>query len=281
MEETTITTLPQYIEIKPYLIDLAKRASVLTAPDKDIQKELQKARKLVTDGGKFLRSDYRRMADEVMQAEKEHLAIIEAEEKRLKSLSDAIEAEKERLYRVSRFEERKGRMASLGMDVGLSYTDEINETLSDADFEKFYQSCVTSINEKKQAELEERERKVREEEERQARIKRDEEWAEKIRQEEADKAARAIKDAEERAQRAEQDAKEKAERDERARIAKEESDKLAKEQKEIEEKKKLEADIAYQLFLESHGYEKGVEFYMERDEKHVRLYKLVGTLELE
>lgn len=274
MNETEITSLEQYTALEVELHTLAGRAESITEPDKKLRIEIRDTRVRIEKIGKYLRDDYNRLAKEVIAKEKELIGIIAPAEERLKSLEEAVEAEKERLYRVSRFEARKAIFETLGV----SFEPEQNEKLSDTEFEAFYQSELLAKNERTAKELAEREQKVREEEERQARIKREEEMAESIREEEAQKAAKAIADAEERAKRAEQDAKEKAERDERARVAQEEADRIAKEKNEADEKKKLEQDMAYNMWLESFGYteETKSDFVIEKYGNRVRLSKILS-----
>jgi len=279
MEETTITSLADYTALETSLHTLAGRAKNVTEPDKKLRIELRDARVWLEKTGKFLRDDYNRLAKDVIAKEKELIGIIAPAEEALKSLEDAVEAEKERLYRVSRFEERSERLGAIGVTLEAG----VSVLMDDKAFEVYFQEQQTAVNAQKQAELEARERKVREEEERQAKLKRDEEWAEKIRAEEKAKAEQAVKDAEARAQRAEQDAKDKADRDERDRIQREADAKAEKERKEAEEKKKIEADIAYQLWLESLGYTKedDASFVIENNGKTVRLSKVLGYYTIE
>jgi len=277
MNETEITSLEQYTALEVELHTLAGRAESITEPDKKLRIEIRDTRVRIEKIGKYLRDDYNRLAKEVISKEKELIGIIAPAEERLKSLEEEVEAEKERLCRISRFDERKAKLEAIGVVLEA----DVSVLMDDKAFEVYFQEQQTAINAKKEAELAERERKVREEEERQAKIKRDEEWAAKIREEEAQKAAKAIADAEERAKRAEQDAKEKAERDEQARIAKEESDRAAKEKKDAEEKKKLEQDVMYQTFLASYGWNASEDFMVDRKDGRILLYKLIGTLELD
>ena len=94
MNEKEITSLETYTALETELYSIASRAKTFTAPNKDIQRELQKARKFLVDTGKFLREDYTRRAKEIGTKEKELLAIITPEENRLKALDDE---EKERI----------------------------------------------------------------------------------------------------------------------------------------------------------------------------------------
>ncbi len=280
MDETTkITTLAQYSELRAGLTDLAKRASVLMVPDKAIQKELQQNRAFVINAGKYLRADYRAKADGVMQVEKEHLAIIEGEENRLKLLKEEADKATEVEYRKSQFDARTARLATLGVSIEPSQNIEMDDTK----FEAFYQAAYTKIMEEKQRDLEAREKAVKDAElaqEREAEAKRREEQAR------IDERAKIERDAIYAKEKADRDLKEANERTERA--AQMERDKIvqeaeAKALREAEEKKKLEADIAFNMWLESLGWteETKEQFIIEKNSYGVCLSKILGVYTIE
>lgn len=264
MEEKEITTLVEYNEMEVTLIDLATRAQACIEPNKEIQRELQKTRTRIEKIGKFLREDFTRKGKEVIAKEKELIAIIQPHEERLKRLADELELAKEVEYRKSQFNTRSERLATLGYIL----TAEENEKMDDVGFEAFFQNVVIENNNRKERELFEREAKIKEIEDSQKREAEMKAREERVRKEAEEKAEREIAEANARAERAAQM--------ERDKIVYEG---VERNRKEAEEKKKLEADIAYQMFLESHGYteETRGDFHLSHIGKTVIIYKLLGT----
>jgi len=263
-----VESLEKYTELKVYLNDLAIRASVLTVPDKEVQKELQKARKFLNETGLTLRSEYRRLADEVLSVEKEHLSIIEKEEKRLKELKDAEDMKIEIEKRKKSFDSRKEKLATLGIE--LSTTK--NESLDDKQFEIYFQDEVAKKNERERLELVAREEKIKEAELAQQREAEAKAREEKAREEEKQRAELAIAEANKRAENAAQA--------ERERIEREAAEKYAKEKAEAEE---LAKQTKYLAFLKEYGYteETKTDFIVEKVGNKVRLAKILAFYTIE
>lgn len=276
MEEKEITTLVEYNALESTLTDLATRAQAFVEPNKEIQKELQKTRTRIEKIGKFLREDFTRMGKEVIAKEKQLIGIIEPEEKRLKLLQEEADFAIEKKYRESQYEARNARIEPLG----LIFTPERNIELSDTEFESFFQERVADVNAAKEAELKAREDSIKQAEIELQRAKDLETAKETARAEERARSEREAVYAKEKAERDLAEANERAERAaqvERDRIAKQEAwDKKVAE----EQKAKLEADIMYQAWLESHGWDDSITFHIERNGSTVRLYKLVDILEI-
>lgn len=265
MEEQEITTLSEYNEMEATLRSLAEQATAITVPDKDMQKTLQKTRTRIEKIGKFLREDFVRQGKQVIAKEKELIAIIEPQEQRLKLLQEQADMAIERTYREGQFEARKARFDAIGVELQPDVSVEMNDT----EFEAYYSSELMGKQEQKARELEAREAKLREAEEAQ---KREAEAKEREERAIAEEKARGEREREyliAKALKAEEDAREK--------IRKEQE--LA-EQKAQADKAKLEKDIMYQTWLESHGWDGGVLFKLERSGTQVKLYKLVDTMEI-
>jgi len=263
-----VESLQKYTELKEYLNDLASRAKVLTAPDKEVQKELQKARKFLNETGLTLRSEYRRLADEVMSVEKEHLSIIEKEEKRLKDLKDAEDMKIEIEKRKKSYNERKEKLSTIGVELSTT----INEGLDDKQFEIYFQDEVAKKNERERLELVARAAQIKEAElaiQREAEAKAREE---KAREEEKQRSEIAIAEANKRAENAAQA--------ERERIERETNEKIAKEKAEAEE---LEKQTKYLAFLKEYGYteETKTDFVVEKVGNKVRLSKILAIYTIE
>lgn len=263
-----VESLVQYTELKSYLISLAERANTLTAPDKDIQKELQKARTFLVDTGVLIRSEYRRMADEVMTVQNAHLAIILPVENKLKALKEAEDLKIEIEKRKKSYTERKEKLATIGVEL----TQETNESLDNKQFDAYFQDELAKKNERERLELEAREAKIKEAELAQQREAEAKAREEKAREEEKQRAELAIAEANKRAENAAQA--------ERERIEREAAEKFAKEKAEAEE---LAKQTKYLAFLKEHGYteETKTDFIVEKVGNKVRLAKILAFYTIE
>jgi hypothetical protein len=272
MEDKEITTVVEYNALGATLSEMANEAKAINEPNKELRTRLQKARTRIEKIGKFLREDYVRMSKEVLAKEKELIGIIEPEEKRLKALEEEAERKAEAEKRRVQLPERIEKLNRIGD--GLENFEDMLLDMDDKTFDEYYNGRVTIKNNKDRAELERREREIKEKEEavrREAEIKAREEQARideraRLEREEVDRKNREVREAEE------------------AKI------------REEQEAKKHESDIAYQMFLASHGYDEDSEdFVLQRGNLvtvgaevqmrpradgtiDVRLYKLVGKI---
>jgi membrane protein involved in colicin uptake len=263
-----VESLVQYTELKSYLISLATKANALTAPDKDIQKELQKARTFLVDTGVLIRSEYRRLADEVMTVQNAHLEIILPVENKLKALKEAEDLKVEIEKRKKSFDERKEKLATIGIEL----TTATNESLDNKQFDAYFQDELAKKNERERLELEAREEQIRKVEEAQRIESEAKEREEKAREEEKRRADLAIAEANERAEKSAQIERERIEREAKQKADKEKADAEA-----------LAKETKYQAFLKEHGYteETKSDFIVEKVGNKVRLAKILATYTVE
>lgn len=303
IDESVIITKFSPLEAK--LRRMAEAAKDITAEDfedknkmalvKSNQLSLRDMRTDLEKLGKMLRDPHTTFNSRVLEKEREFIAIIEPEEKRLK----AIRTEADKLIEI---ESRKLLLpARTDMLTALGITDIKDETLLDLDpsqFQEFYNKCVADKNERDRQALED----VRiKEDEMRAKAQRDHEEviakerkalddernkieAEKQRiQHEKDLIAateKARTEERERAERAEKERKEDAERVRLREVAAQEAAAKAEEEKRLADQATLEAKKKYQAFLAKHKYVEGYDFILSREDNTVRLYKIVGTLKL-
>lgn len=270
----------------------------------EARKDLKRKRVAITNTGKELRQEALVFQRKVIAVENELVAIIEPVEKELKAKQETIDKEKLRIQRREILPTRVEKLAKIGVVL----EDNILLDMTAEDYDIFY-------NEKNAEYLAEKERKLKEEEDRINREKEIEEARKKAREEaerqaklEAEKKAREVKEemikaeqeakaredrirkeAEEAQRLAVESAKRKAEEEKQALIdaqrkVEEEAERKRKEaeeksKKEKEENDKLEKKKKYQEFLLSNGFteETKSEFYVQKTETDIILYKKVAT----
>lgn len=296
-------SLEKYNELKGELVSLAKAYTSLTidgvddkegyAAIKTARKALQVKRTYVENTGKELRAGARSFSDQVIQLEKELVAIIKPTEEELKAKTDEIDEAIRQAKRKKAVPTWQAVFAAVNVLVDethiLESTDEeLNEELY---LIKQEQAEALALKLAEQEAKLESERKAFEEEKLAIQREKDKQAAiEQARKDEQEKAAKAyeakllqdkldaeakIKEAEDRAKAAEAkaakekaDAKAKAEKekadaaakakkdkeDAEAKIKAEEEAAEAERQLKIKTQKALEATQAYQEYLNSIGY---------------------------
>lgn len=150
---------------------------------------LRDIRSAITKQGKEFRQEAVDFQKAVITKEKELIALVEPEEKRLKALEDQVELEKERAERIVLLPVRKDRLATIGDDVEVSDEDLIE--MDGFSFESYFNGRMS-------VKLQEREQAIKAKEERVQREKDIQERENKIRQEERERISKEVKDEEER-----------------------------------------------------------------------------------
>lgn len=232
---------------------------------------LKKTRCDIDNTGKAMREEANKFSKLVKQTADWYIAIIEAEEERLKQEEDnynqliLIEKRKEDLpFRKAQLE----WLGDLSDDEILSYDD---RQFAEVIFE-FKQAKLA----KEQAELEAEKARIAEQE----RIKEQEEQrAREIKEAEL----RATQEAERKAQEQIEQLKKEAEEKEQARIAEEKK----KEQEKIEAERKAEQEVEsmrkneeYKQFLKENNYNQDTD-KIERDWQTIRIYRLVAETNIQ
>lgn len=261
-EETAISTFDEvmaYAVVVSKLTELALTASAITTPDKDMEKRLVSVRTTISKMGKFAREDFTQRAKGVIEKEKALIEIIEPEEKRLKEIRIEAERLAEQEKRKVLLPERTLKLTRIGDDV--MWSDDMLLGMDEKQFEEYYNGRVATKNAKDRAEIEAREKAVRDAEEAQRREAEMKEREEKARIEERERAER-----------------QEIERKERE-ASQAEWDKKVSEEKAEAERNAREQDIAYQMFLASHGYSEETkgDFHLSHVHGTVIIYKLLGT----
>ena len=241
---------------------------------KDQRVKLRDMRTAITRQGKTLRQEAVDFQKAVIGKEKELIALIEPEEKRLSDLETWVAETKERADRLELLPKRKERLAALNDSIVA--TDDELVGMDSVAFEGYINKRLADKNELDRRALEVKEREIKEQEEKLNREKEAQAREEKVRIEERERAERAEKD--------------RKDAEVRLTIATAEKEKAEKEQKEREEqekKEKLEADQKYQDFLSSCGYTEATknDYHVSRNidpdgGAHITLYKKVGEIYL-
>lgn len=237
--------------------------------------ELRDVRIRVEKAGKALREDATAFNRAVLAKEKELLAIVVPEEKRLAS----IEAEAEEAILMERrkelLPERLARLESIGDSV----TVEVDLLRMDTPtFDAYFNERVAEKNrlEKEQAEKEQAEREAT------ARAEQEKKDAElREREEKVKEAERKIEEearAKEREEKARQEERERIERAEKERIDREAREKAEAEEEVARAKAKLEADEKYNHWLMTNGYNAEIDVLKTEGAKVV-LYRRVSEFE--
>lgn len=214
----------------------------------------------LSKAGKSIREEAVRVQKEVIFKEKELIAIIEPEEKRLKEIEDDAKDKAEREKRLEILPERKERLSAIGNSDGdFEITDNDILGMDDSSFEIYYSGRVVYKAEKEREAIDEEKRKVEEEKEKM----------------EIEKQTRL------REENARQEERERLEREKKDEIERKERDAKLEEERKIEEAKKLEADKKYQKFLKDNGYTEKTrdDFNILTEGNTVILYKKVATFE--
>lgn len=269
---------------------------------------LKNARVKIQKTGKELRADAIKFQNDVIAKERELIAIIEPEEKRLAEIEEEAKALAVRKTRMAHLPAYKLQLERNGLSDFNNSTDEELLELDSAGIATHYNNCLIAKT-NYEAEQAEKKRAAEEKERREAQEAEDKKRREAQEAEDVKRAAEAAKiKAEQDAKAAELAAKEKALEDERlkikhekdiadaaeaarlksiedaAREAKEKEEAEERKAKEIaEQKKRDEAELQkkkrYQDFLKSHGWtqENSGDFKLEKIDGTVFLYKLMGT----
>lgn len=248
---------------KAQLMQVAEEASSITAQSKpaevkEMRLRLQKTRTAIMRIGKALREEAILFQREVIAKEKELVAIITPEEDRLQAIEDETERTRIRTARIELLPQRKERLAAIGD--GLTETDDHLLDMDGPSFENYINQRVADKNEADRLKLAADQRRIEDEK---AEIQRRKDLA----------------DAEERGRR---EASEKAERESKEREEREQREREESTERERQEKERLEREETYQAFLKQHGYSSDAkdQFHVERTEHEVKLYKLVGVLQI-
>jgi hypothetical protein len=159
IEENPIDSHDKFKALVLYLQKMAERASTITEPDKEMQKELQSTRVKLEKIGLFLRSDFTKKGKEVIDDERKLVGIIKPEEDRLKKLADDAKEAQLKAERKASIPNRIARLSVIGIT---DIKEESLLDLTDDSFEVFYNKCVADKNEKDRKAIEDRERVLRE-----------------------------------------------------------------------------------------------------------------------
>jgi hypothetical protein len=255
----------------------------------EARKDLKKKRVEIQATGKELRADAVKFQKAVIAYEDDLVNIIEPLEKKLKSMQEAVDEEKERAGRVALLPVRINRLAEIEM-TGIN--ENVLLSMDDLAFESYF-------NEEKGEWLHRKEEKIRADE---ARIQKEKEleMARNQARIEAEREAKArelkaVKDAEEKAEREKQAIIDENNRKEAERIAEEkrkeqariEAEVKAKEDEEKEkafqakERAKQEKQASYKKWLAENGYEENGEYNITRDGHEITLWKKVSKYDIE
>ena len=149
-------TIEKFTPKKAELTSLAQEAKSIQLPDpfdteqlskvQDTNKRLVKARNDVKKAGLEMRDEANKFRTQVLDIEKEYLAIIEPEEKRIKSLLDVADKAIERKARTELLPARKAKLSAIGD--GLEVTD---DELLDMDAPMFEGYCNMRLANKNEA----------------------------------------------------------------------------------------------------------------------------------
>lgn len=261
------------------IIERVKSFSIKGIDDKEgysivkkAKKELGDCRIKITKYGKSKRVEAIAIQREVLRQEKELLSLITPTENKFKKELQAIDQAKERKEREILLPSRKKLVES----VGGGLTDEDILDMNEKMFAEVYKEMKTDFDEaqriKKENERLEKKRlkdleKAKEQARAEAKIEAERERKEAIANERL-KAKRAKQKIIDDQKRKEQ------ERLEAEAEAKRQAEAEAKAEKKRQEK--LEADKKFQKFLKDNKYDENTDI-LQRDEKEVRLYRLVNT----
>jgi hypothetical protein len=247
---------------------------------------LKNSRVEITKQGKAMRDDANKFASAVIAREKELVAIIEPEERRLQEIETEAEAKLERERRVATLPARRERLDAIGDNVGCP--DHAILDMDDAQFNAYCNGRIATKNEQDRLSIEAEKARVQAETEALEREKQAREREEAARQEaqaEAERKLKAEREAYEfriKQEQAEADRRVQAEKERVEREAKEKVELEAKQKAEAERvaaeaKAKQEADARYQTWLKEINYVEG-EFYLSHSTMgHIVAYKLVST----
>lgn len=245
--------------------------------------ELRDARVKIEKAGKALRDDANAFNKAVLVKEKELIAIVEPEEKRLKGIEEEADRIVARKINEAQLPERKARMEALGFPSPSNIADEYIVAMDSLAFEVYYNGLVA---EKQRLEKEEIERvqaekdaelRAREEAIKQAEAKIEEEARAKARE------AQARLDERARMEREALEAEEKARLKILADLEAEDKRKADAEKLALEEKNKLERQTKYKKFLADCGViENDPSYRVENDwtTKEVTVWKKVATMKI-
>jgi hypothetical protein len=308
--------LVKFSPLEAELHRMAEESKGVTAEDfadtikmtivKTSQLSLRDMRTTLQNIGKALRDPHTAFNSKVLEKERELIAIIEPEEKRLKAIRAKADELAEKEARKALLPARQAMLHDIGV---VPNSDEWLLSFDGPAFQAEFNRLVAEKNERDRLALEEerkreeerlaleqrlrdeaidKEREAMEAERRAIEIERERiqhekdllEAAETARKEEAERqerlrveeAERAIRLQKEEDERKERVAKEEAERIERER--------LLAEAKVREEQEALEARKKYQNFLAKYEYVDDGSFKVENDGKTVTLYKVLGTMKI-
>lgn len=274
---------------------------------KSTRLSLRDTRVSITKKGKELREEANAFSSAVIAKEKELIAILAPEEKRLQEIEDEVKAEEFKKLQLEKLPSRKEKLAALAIEgrVMTAVTDEYLLSLDGDQFEAYYNSVVAERNEiirqmneeeqaKKEAALKAEEDRIKAEQQ-----KRDDEIAAKQAEEQKkideanakialeqaaiEKEKQKIQHEKEVAEAAEEARKKALQEVEDKRIADEaakkaEDERIAKQK--IEDEKKAAKNAEYQSFLKGLGVTKEnfeTEFKIVKTPTEVQVYKLVGS----
>ncbi len=214
----------------------------------------------------------------IIKLEKELVGIIEPVERAIEEKLKIIDIEKETIKRRKVLPEKIKRLK----EIGIEETEQFLLTMSDAEFDIYFNTKKTEYLEKKERKIKEAEEKIKKEKE----IAKAKEQARK----EAEKKAEqerilAIKKMEEKARREKQaliDEQKRKEEKRKADIEAKEQARKEAEKKEKEQQEELEKKKKYIKFLEKNGYTEKTkdDFYIENTGKTVILYKKVDEIKI-
>lgn len=237
--------------------------------------ELKNARVEITKYGKALREGATKFAKDVIAREKELVAIIEPEEKKLQTIEAEVKLAKEREERKAVLPQRVERLKAIwgeGHNYGVTEEDLLD--MDGATFEGLINRLSAEKLEadraevaRQQAEIDRKAEEQRKEQERLDWEAKAAERAEQARQEERERIEQEQKEKEAQAK-ADAESKKREEREQREREEKEEADRQAQ----------LEADKRYQDWLAKIGYISGDsdDFHFIKKGTTVTAYKKVG-----
>ncbi|MBP9771447.1 MAG: hypothetical protein KBD16_00770 [Candidatus Pacebacteria bacterium] len=290
-----------------HLNKIVEATSKITADDlsddtqlylvKETRLNLRTARTTIEKQGKSMREEAVKYQKDVIAREKELIAIIEPEEKRLKALEDEAALIKVREARKELLPMRRSMLVGL---MNVEPTDEYLLEMSNDEFISFLNDMTAAKNERDRLEIEQEKAKLADAA-RLEQVRKDAEVAERSRIEANQKAeeqrrieveAQRKIDAEAAAKKIVDDAKAEAERiekeardNEAARVAREEAQKREDEVRAQQQRDKEAAQAANEKYLawaKEQGWtpELAAEFKTEHIDGSIVLWKKVGVYKL-
>lgn len=263
---------------KLVVTDLGDRAQLALVHD--YRMELKAARVDIEKCGKAIREDANKFQKAVIAKERELIAMIEPEEKRLKELEEAAEKHGLMEERKRKLPERMERLKTVQecLSEGEVFNEDDVLKMDDVTFEAYFNSLQGALNAKAATKLEAEKKAAAE-----AQEAKDKELREREAALEAEKKAHEAKVAKEEAdrlekERLEREAKEKAERE--AQEAKEKAEREAREEEARQAAMKAEA--RFQAWLTENGWtdENSKEFVIADDgpeSTEIYLYKKISS----